>query len=145
MSEVSTTYKGVEIAYHEDDNKWRYELHGKERSAETLTNAKKSIDTQPKEKTDFTPQQALLINYRGMQVVTVTSVADPGKYARNIVEYWVKSKEGRTKEYATKLFATGPANEQIFREAQALDLEATSLENKANAKRKEMAPFTPKS
>lgn len=145
MSEIKTEYKGVEIVYHEDDSKWRYELHGKERSSERLDSAKKAIDTQPKEKTDFTPQPAILLSWRDNEVVTVTSLAESSKYASGDVYYWTKNSKGkRNKEAGNRLYSAGPANEQLLREATALDKEAALLNKKAEAKRGEMARFVPK-
>lgn len=142
---VKTEYKGIEIVYHEDDAKWRYELNGKERSSDRLDSAKKAIDIQPKDKTDFIPQPAILLSWRENEVVTVTSLAESDKYTSRDACYWAKNSQGkRIKVESTRLYSAGLANEQLLREAVELDKEASILNKKAEAKRKEMSPFNPK-
>ena len=51
MSEqVKVTYEGIEIVLDEDNNRWYWTQDGRDRSAETLANAKKAIDTPAKER-----------------------------------------------------------------------------------------------
>jgi hypothetical protein len=142
---ITTTYKDIEIAYDENSDKWRFELHGKERSSETLASAKSAINKTPKEKSDFVPQPAILLTYSGSEIVTVTSQAEEVGYDKTI-QYWIKDAKGkRSKESITKLYSPGPANQVLLNEAKALDKEAQILRKKAEYKLKEMSPFYPKS
>lgn len=141
MAEISMKYKGIEIEYCEDDNKWHFEFRGKERVMETLANAKKCIDTQPKEKVDFIPQSALLVGPYNSEVVTVTSESAYLDYYQK-TQFWIKDSKGRrSKESSSRLYSNSPANQQLLREAKSLDKEAELFNKKAEAKRKEMAPF----
>jgi hypothetical protein len=135
---LTATHQGVEIEYDEYKDRWTFELHGKERVAESLANAKKAIDApDPKEKATFVSKKALLVHsYRGVQVVTVTSeAADSGNF------WVVNSKGARSKEGGSALMAYGPANVRLYKESAALDAEASLLSKKAQHKRKEMSPF----
>ena len=49
------TYEGIEIAYIEGSNDWRFELRGRSRRAESLSKAKEFIDKEPSKKKPVEP------------------------------------------------------------------------------------------
>lgn len=123
---MKTEYNGVEIEYVESDNKWRFTLHGRERSASSLTLAKQAIDKGPKPKTKFEPIPAWLWNYSGPKKVTIASLAENSRYSR--AEAWVTRDGRRSKEGISDLYADNLANQPLVDEWLGLqkDLEAAS-------------------
>ena len=89
MTNVTTTYGGIEIVYNEDENKWVFELHGRERKMDSLTQAKEAIDRSVAEKSE--PFQRVPIwvwEYIGEpKQGMITSIAGTS-YQRGVY-YWV--------------------------------------------------------
>jgi hypothetical protein len=126
---VSVTYDGIEIEYLEQDDKWRFELRGRERKADTLAKAKEAIDKPaPQEKT-FVPTRAYLSNYSGVEAVTITSLAETDSYSGQQV--WTLGKGGSRKKQSLKdCYEVSPENDAILETCESLDDEIEALEKK---------------
>lgn len=109
-------YKGIQILYLEEPNKWRFELRGRERKAESLKQAKEWIDKpEPVKKStkSFERFQCYLkdrfFSYGDgkikVQVVTVTSVAEDDYRRGNLPQVaWITSeKSERSKQNVENL------------------------------------------
>jgi len=126
------------IRYNEKDDKWEFELRGRERSAPSLAKAKEFIDKEPMEKKEktFVPQRAFKFDsFSGMTVIRgkVTSIAEQN-YRR--VEVWFSADGGtRTKNYASSVYLDNEKNAPILAEIQALNKELNELKDKIDARR----------
>jgi hypothetical protein len=131
--QVKTTYGGVEIGYDEDRDKWVFELNGRERSAETLLNAKKAIDAKPpaKGKDAFKRFEAYKAEgYRSSRysVVTVTSIAEAtSRYNRGEIECWILDKKDRSKVAAARLYKINEANDVRIATLKRLEEQASQI------------------
>jgi hypothetical protein len=78
MADVKTTYRGIEVEYSEDRNLWCFTLDDKDRTAQTLANAKKAIDAPATERKKFDRFEAYHQGWAGSgyEVVTVTGLAE---------------------------------------------------------------------
>jgi len=132
---VVITHRGVEITYDEEANKWRFELRGRERSAESLANAKKAIDApSPKDKTKvaaarFQAYQLERYGFDGSKVttVTVTSMAESARYGRD-PDFWVtSSRGGREKVSRSELLKVNTANDALLETLKQLYVEKAEL------------------
>jgi len=125
---MTVTYHDVSIEYREDNDRWYYELDGRERSAESLANAKKAIDATPKPKKTFKPFQAYLLRYGAeLQVVTVTSQASETDSWDNSFDFWVTIEGKRRKESGRRLYCINDKNDGLMAESAALDKEIKRL------------------
>ena len=127
MEKTVVEYGGIEIEYLEDVNKWRFELRGRERKADSLKAAKEAIDKpDPKEKSSFQPIEGWVSADRWdsssqWEKVKVTSIAEGGRYGTSNVEVWIVKNGKRKREYASKIHADTPANAAIREEVARLD------------------------
>lgn len=132
MSEVTTTYCGVAISYAEREDKWVFELLGRERKCDTLTKAKEAINAPPpKNKKPFTRMQAIKAKFSGSPSrVEITSLAEAPAYSRNSY-VWIVENGQRQKEDVSYLYAASPANEEKVTAYLAREKQIEALE-KAN-------------
>lgn len=138
--QLVVTHDGIEVAYDEDANVWRFTLRGRERSAESLAKAKEAIDKPvPADKAKpFERVKAIMVGYNGdVTFGEVTSLADSPSY-RSQEAWFLSAKGGRSKEDISRLCADNEKNRQLVAEGLALDKEAASLTKKAEAKRNKM-------
>jgi hypothetical protein len=139
MSEIKHTHDGVEITYDEKENRWRFHLRGRERSAESLAKAKEFIDKPvvEKEEKTFVPIDAWWFSYsEGPRIVKVTSVAERG-YG-SLEYYWIKDGKDRSKRAAYELYPKTDKNDKLVSEVQALDSQLDSLREKRDEKKQKL-------
>lgn len=112
---ITVVHKDIVITYDERDNKWVFELHGKERKLDSLKASKELINKPaPKSKVLFERQMAWMSHYAGdnVEAVTVTSIADNERH--NEPEFWIVDGKGdRRKVFASKLYSASPKNTPI--------------------------------
>ena len=130
---VSVTYDGIEIEYLEADDKWCFELRGRERKADTLAKAKEAIDKPaPQEKT-FVPIKAYFREGLGSDMrfkeATITSLAEVSGYDGQQVWYTVNGKRG--KAGVRRFIEFTEENDALIAEAKKLKAEAAVLEERA--------------
>jgi hypothetical protein len=146
MSEpIKVTYGGVEITYLEREDKWRFELRGRERSSESLAKAKEAIDRpDPPEKKPFKRISAWVNKYSGFAKVEVTSIAE-SSYGHTQVWVtgtgtgWRHGKE-RSKESASMVYPS-PQNDAKVEEWMALSKQIDTLRERQVKLVKEMKPL----
>ncbi|HXQ38129.1 MAG TPA: hypothetical protein VN843_29260 [Anaerolineales bacterium] len=137
-------YGGIQILYLEDVNKWRFELRGRERKADSLKQAKEWIDKpEPVKKASkpFERFEAYLdsTDYYGtkrtVEVVTVTSVAQDTYRGTNIpcVAWIVRQNKERTKVNVEKLFEISEGTKQKLKSVNELFTEAETVKKRAEA------------
>ena len=100
------TYEGIEIAYIEGSNDWRFELRGRSRRAESLSKAKEFIDKEPSKKKPFEPFSALVVtryDNGDFRQVQVTSCAGPSRYKGAELEWWISDNGRREKKAGSDL------------------------------------------
>lgn len=142
MSEVTTTYKDVEITYDEDTNVWSFELRGKMRDAGSLQAAKKFIDAPVPagEKPAFERFEAFYVReygYNGAQRVTVTSIAQPGY--KKTPRFWVKTADGKREAVEqAEICPITPENEKLVEEYEMLRKQSNHLSKEAEKRLKAM-------
>jgi hypothetical protein len=115
---VVVKYDGLEIVYWEYENKWKFELRGRERSAESLKRAKEIIDKpDPKKKNSFKRIPALILgsaligdNGDRFKKVEVTSVAEQ-KYYQSSPQLWIIDSAGKREQISSnKVYQDTPEN-----------------------------------
>ena len=139
---MKETYNGVEIVYSEENNRFEFELRGKERFASSLKLAKEAIDKPvagPAGK-KFTPVRALFRVFNGVHAGTITSIAESG-YRSHQVWFVRDENKSRSKEALSDMCEESKSNLQLYAESKALDKEADTLRKKAAAKRDSMSPI----
>ena len=116
--ELKQTYKGITIAYEEYENKWVFELRGKERSVDSLKTAKEEIDKPPpKEKKPFMKVEVWRDGFGysrgdGFVKVVVSSIAD-AEARHGYVAAWLTYNKERRKEDISGLFLVNAHNDAI--------------------------------
>ena len=128
---LKSVYCGIEITYDEEANCWRFTKNGRDRSADTLQNAKKAIlYKDPADKPAFTAVNAYCKpEYRNeYRLVKVTSVAERS-YGEP--EYWISYGNGvrneRQKIEGHKLFEASKANEATIAKMKAIEEQIEGL------------------
>lgn len=144
----TSTHQGIEIVYRESDNRWVFTLRGRERSAESLANAKAAIDKpEPKKKSDkFTPVEAWFDGHRWggrgeWKKVTVTSIAESYVRVSDCGDVWIKDGKERSKQSADRIYPVGEANDAIIEQLRNLDKEKADLEERIAATKDKLKPF----
>lgn len=142
MSEVTTTYAGVEITYNEDSNRWMFEIDGRERSAETLTNAKKAIDAPERKKAKkFEKSEVWFRDWSGgWKKVIVTSFIEG--HAGKIDHAWINRDGDRRKESLSQLFPDTPETVANIERYKALKAEENVIREKSEAIMRTMTRLT---
>lgn len=115
---IVAVYDGIEIEYKERENKWNFELRGRERNADSLKQAKEIIDKpDPIKKTPFNKTRAYrsgLFDKDSFKLVTVTSIAE---YDRRTPYFWVTDETGnRRKESASNIYAHTAVNASLIQD-----------------------------
>lgn len=143
MQPITIEHKGIAITYDERENKWKFELRGRKRSAESLQAAREAIDKPaPSDEKPFKPIKAWLWKYSDeVQPVTVTSIAEPARYTRG-VEVWIKTESGtRSKESVDSIIQDCPEVTRLVAEFEALEDERTKLFEIGQKKKNEAMKF----
>jgi hypothetical protein len=130
MSNTMTIeYSGIIIAYDEKDNRWRFTLRGRDRSAESLAKAKEYIDKpKPEDKKEkpFERIKAFRFSYGGTVLVgEVTSIAERG-YS-NLKAWFVGPGHNRSKEAAYSLYPMTSENEALLKQWKVLEEQRLSI------------------
>lgn len=124
---IETTHNDVKITLAEDSeaDKWVFQLRGRTRTAPSLFKAREAIDKAPKvEKEPFHEFEAILGNYEGYHLVTVTSYAgrNQNSYASFEHEFWVLGSKGkRHKVPHHELFQASQHNQGVITEITVLE------------------------
>jgi len=142
----TVTYQDIKIEYLEDVNKWRFELRGRERKAESLTQAKEWIDKpEPAKKASKTFKRFEALFCKGWNsygtlghdkkdriVVTVTSAAhDVYRNTNTPSAAWILNAGERSKEAVEKLFEISDENTQKWERFDALSAQIENLKKEA--------------
>lgn len=110
---ITVTYRDVIITYREKDNRWCFELRGRDRSAESLAKAKEFIDKpapSEKEEKPFKPIRAWYKDYGyEFHPCSVTSIAESPSW-KSDKEVWVTFDGGKRAKVAadTVIETTAP-------------------------------------
>lgn len=144
MVEMKTTYEGIEIAYDEKANVWRFELRNRQRSAESLAKAKEAIDKpSPEPKKQFRRVKAWATegySDNRYELVDVTSVADGSRVSRTL-EVWISTKDGRKKKYVSNCFPSNEANDKIVASIKELSGQIDALVEQRRTLQRELQPL----
>jgi hypothetical protein len=145
MSDIKTTYNGVEITYDEGRDRWVYTLNGRERSAESLTKAKAAVH-RPPAKAEQKRWEAFDAFYapwydRTLRPVRVTSVAQKTGWQKN-EQVWIVNNGRREKVDSTLLFAVTDANRQRINEIREKIAAEEALSKEINRLRNALEPIS---
>lgn len=140
--EITVRHSGVTIVYRTEDNRWAFELRGRQRSTESLTKAKEAIDKPVDEKTEKPFQRIkVYVNARyGNSEYTeaeVTSLAEGSRYSGGQC-VWIQSGKKRAKEYAYNCYPITEANASLVREMKQIDAEIERLHGQRDDLRKRL-------
>lgn len=137
---VTVQHSGIAVEYLEESNKWRFELRGRERNADSLTQAKEWIDKPEPEKKpskNFKRFEVVCCNgysgplKRNRIVVTVTSIASD-RYRddkSNPSAAWVLKSDGeRAKQGVHSLYPIHETNAKKWEEYDKLTEESERIE-----------------
>lgn len=117
---LTTEYNGVEIKYSERNNQWVFELKGREKSADSLADAKGVIDHTPKEQKKVTRFEAYLSPFM-VGVIEISTVGACSKNYRGNAEFWITNSDGkRSKEPAERILKITPENDRLVVNANQL-------------------------
>lgn len=116
-STISVTHQGINIVYRESDNKFVFELRGRERSVDSLREAREAINKPaPKDKKEFKRIDAWYSSYRERYTkVQVTSIVD-GRFD----ECWIADGKNRSKTRLSSVYPCGPKNDEVVAKVNAL-------------------------
>lgn len=126
---IVVEHDGVEIEYLEGENRWRFELRGRERKVESLANARAAIDKpEPKERAKFEKIGCIGRGQYGGDLWrgVVTSVAESDRYTRR-PQVWVLRDGQSRKESAGNVYADSPENWKILEECKSIDGQRETL------------------
>lgn len=139
---ITVTYKGIVIAYDEYRNRWMFVLRGREKSSESLSNAKETIDKPaPKATKPFTPIPAWYIRHSSNAVpVEVTSVAENG-YGRGLF-VWIKCGKQRSKEsVAYSIYPRSDKNDELCRQMESKRKQMESIDQEIDKLKRALDPL----
>ena len=152
---MNTKYNDIDITYEESDNRWHFELRGRQRSAESLSKAKEYID-KPVNTKEEKPFQRVRVYTTGryggdeFKIGEVTSVAESSPYS-STKEVWVafesqsKSSFRRNKERekcaANRCFPISEKNTALINQIKEVDKQIESLEEKNRGLRDGLTPL----
>ncbi len=91
---MKTTHREIEITYDEDRNKWLFELRGRDRSADSLAEAKAFIDKpEPKEKAAFERVKVWHWRYSYEPVsAEITSLGEVSRWSSSALrQVWIQN------------------------------------------------------
>jgi len=138
----------IEIKYNERDNEWQFTLRGKDRTAQSLENAKASIDAPVREKARvFKKFEAFLRSGYAkdtrLEKVTVTGLVAGGRGYRTSGKAWVRRANGRRDTaYMNALLQMTPENEALVKQIDELVTQQETLSTQIKALSEKIAPVT---
>jgi hypothetical protein len=143
MSDLTTNHGGIVITYDEHRNKWLFTLRDRDRSVDTLTQARDIIDKPlPKEKAKpFEKIAAWFIDHGddpARAIVTGTAEKD---YAGR-ASVWINKDGQRSKEAIEgKVYPSNPANDELVSGITAKRAQIKQLENECRSLRHKLQPL----
>lgn len=136
---IQETYRDITVTLLEDENKWQFEVNGRERTAPTLPKAREFIDNAldrvaTKKEKPWEPFDAYY-NKRWAgsseyELIKVTSVAESPSYRGPSV--WVNRNGKREKQELSDLYDTSPENQEAIVKIGKLNREIEGLESQIN-------------
>ena len=142
---IKFTHDGTLITYNEQENKWKFTLRGRDRSAESLAKAKEFIDKPlPAEKAKpFEKIPAWLFKYDGDTParIDVTGIAEGRGYGGG--EYvWINHKGARSKEAVRfSIYPSNPKNDEIVQRVSAKREAVKSLQEEISTLKRQLVPL----
>lgn len=132
QDQITVKYEGIDITYDEGDNRWKFVLRNRHRSADSLSKAKEAIDKPVEEKAEkpFARTPIFFSRY-GEEFLEgdATSVADNDRYSAT--KYvWVVSGKERCKVATYSCIPRTEANVAIVNEWKELDKQAEAIREK---------------
>lgn len=129
---IKFTHDRTLITYDEQENKWKFTLRGRDRSAESLLKAKEIIDKPVEKAKPFEKIPAWFFKYGdGPIKVDVTGVAESHGYGGE-VSVWVNNKGTRSKERANgNIFPQNEKNDALVEEIIEKETRATELRSES--------------
>lgn len=150
MSEVNTTYRGVEVSYNEHSNEWMCNLFTI--PAESLSAAKVRIDKKldTDKKTPFKRFKAFVKRFRYNQdgswpLVEVTSITDDGKEARCMAGKKREKIGGRYSSGELEIYPETPENSALVEKIHDHEAEIADLNSKIERAEKKLTIWEPES
>lgn len=134
---ITVEHHGITITYREKDNRWAFELRGRQRSSESLAKAQEAID-KPINETEEKPFSRMPIYIQlkyggnGYQKAEITSIAESQYGSSKTV--WVSRGKERSKENAYFCFAFNDANTKIVNEVADLQKQIDDLKKQRDDK-----------
>jgi hypothetical protein len=127
MSNLVLTYKGIEIRYDQFDDRWHFTLRRKMRSAPTVGEAKKLIDTPPVKADGLFQRTPVFVDSwrHGDGLVDATATSCDPSYGTNYV--WIVQGKCREKARADCVYPATKNNILIARRVKALDKDLKKL------------------
>ena len=143
MTDVaSIVWHGVEVTYSESDNRWEFAIGGRDRSAETLANAKKAIDAPEAKANTFKRVDAILWKYfASPEKRTLTGEAERSRFNKGRQFWSVDAKKKREMVDHGDLYADTAANHELIAEYGRVQAEIDSLGSRQIEIRYNMTPL----
>lgn len=139
---IEVKYEGITITYRESDNRWAFELRGRQRSSESLEKAKEAIDKPVNDKEEK-PFQRIPIYIKGKRYgnasyeqAEITSVAEGRSGATPYV--WVSRGKERSKESSYFCFKVNDANTQLVTDIAAIQKQIDELKTQLSDKEQKL-------
>lgn len=140
---IIVTHRDIRVSYNEVDNRWYFELDGRERSAESLVKAKEFIDNPPKEKKVSTFKR--VDAFYGETTwdiplkVTVTSIAENRSSRPDLICCWIIDSRGdRRKVGLEYLFGFTPENIDRIKAMREVEKQEKELDKQRGSIRKSL-------
>lgn len=138
---VVAEHGGIQITYSEAENKWTFELRGRERKVESLAKAKEAIDKPEPVQKASTFQRTKCWYHRWREewrMVEATSVAAAtGRDVRN-GSVWIMDGKDRSKESARGLYPADEANSKLVARHNELEEQIQELKTEQEETVKKM-------
>ena len=123
---ITVNYRGYKIDFFQGSNKaeetWKSELGEKWHERNSFHDIKKKIDLFIKKESEFSQVEAIILSFREMKHVLVTSIDRDDKYA------WTKDDDGRREKQGIEyLHKYNEKNKNIIKQAHELDKQIVAL------------------
>jgi hypothetical protein len=136
---LKTTYRGIEIEYREGNDRWFFEIAGKEKSAESLTSAKQHINMGERQrKAPVEKFKAYQVSHRSDLPEVVEVGAQTERRYDRATYFWVTAEGKREKVNRSSLFKITEANDTTFAEIRRLDEEGKKIDKQIGELRKSL-------
>jgi len=143
---IEIEHSGVKVRYDEESNRWLFSLRGRDRSSETLKNAKATIDKPVSEKTKpFEHIPVWYFQYGGNEPVKaeVVGLAE-ARRCRVGQEVWIVKGGTRSKTRTEdSVFPQSKENDAIAAKLDELRRQSEAITKQRNSLRASMTRFEP--